>query len=65
MNENPTGKLKDLQQKLGVQIPITEVQTLLHNCPYCKMGTRITIAVFGKRGPPSNYLMETKPFTCS
>lgn len=58
-------KLKGLQQKLAVQIPIREVQTLLHKCPHCKTGTLVTIAVFGKRGPPSKYLTETKPIACS
>jgi hypothetical protein len=57
-------KLKDLQQKLGVQLKIKEVQTLLHKCPTCKTGTMITIEVFGKRGPPAKYFMENKPVAC-
>lgn len=52
-------KLKDLQKKLGVQLKIKEVQTLLHKCPTCKTGTMITIEVFGKRGPPAKYLLVT------
>ncbi len=58
-------KLKDLQQRLGVTIQPKEPQTRLHKCPACKTGTMITIEVFGKRGPPAKYFMETQPVACS
>jgi hypothetical protein len=58
-------KLKDLQKKLGVQLKIKEVQTLLHKCPNCKTGTMITIEVFGKRGPPAKYLLVTEIIACN
>jgi Putative transposase/Transposase zinc-binding domain len=57
-------KLKALQQKLKVQIPIKQAPALLHKCPTCKTGTMITIDVFGKRGPPVKYLTETKTIAC-
>lgn len=50
------GKLQNLQQQLHVQRPATKSQTLLRKCPYCKTGTLITVEVFGKRGPPAEYL---------
>ncbi|MGH2507848.1 MAG: IS91 family transposase, partial [Ktedonobacteraceae bacterium] len=52
------GKLQALQRELKVTRPETKSKTLLRKCPYCKTGTLITIEVFGKRGPPKEYLME-------
>ncbi len=40
------GKLRELQKKLAVQIPVNKVQPLLHKCPNCKTGTMITIKRF-------------------
>jgi Putative transposase/Transposase zinc-binding domain len=57
-------KLKELQQKLNVQIPIKQAPTLLHQCPTCKTGTMVTIEVFGKRGPPVKYLLVTENSAC-
>ena len=53
-------KLKDLQTKLCIFIPIQQLETKLHKCPHCKTGTMVTLEVFGKRGPPSTYLLVTK-----
>lgn len=30
-------------------------ETILHQCPICKVGTLKTVLVFDKRGPPENY----------
>jgi len=56
------GKLQALQKELKVKRPetATAVQTLLRKCPCCKTGTLITIEIFGKRGPPKAYLLETE-----
>lgn len=52
-------KLQQLQQQLNITIKLPLVnKTLLHRCPCCKTGVLITIEVFGKRGPPSQYLPE-------
>ena len=53
-------KLQALQQQLRISRKDTPPQTLLRRCPCCKTGTLITIEVFGKRGPPELYLLETK-----
>lgn len=52
------GKLQGLQRDLKVKRPEAKVKTFLHKCPCCKTGTMITIEVFGKRGPPKEYLLE-------
>ena len=52
------GKLQQLQSSLMVVRKAAAVKTLLLKCPCCKTGTLITIEVFGKRGPPSKYLLE-------
>ena len=52
------GKLKALQVQLKVIAQPIPVKTMLHQCPCCKTGTLITIEVFGKRGPPKQYLPE-------
>lgn len=54
------GKLQALQRDLKVKRPEVKAKTMLHKCPCCKTGTMITIEVFGKRGPPQQYLMENK-----
>jgi hypothetical protein len=52
------GKLQALQAALHVKKKAQPVNTLLRKCPCCKTGTLITIEVFGKRGPPKQYLLE-------
>lgn len=52
------GKLRALQTQLKVAVKPMQVKTLLRKCPCCKIGTLITIEVFGKRGPPPYYLPE-------
>ena len=52
------GKLQQLQTKLKVDKPEVKPKTMLRKCPCCKTGTLITIEVFGKRGPPSIYIVE-------
>lgn len=52
------GRLQQLQERLHVQRPETEVKNLLRKCPSCKTGTLITIEVFGSRGPPKQYLLK-------
>jgi len=52
------GKLQQLQQELHVQRPEVTPATRLRQCPCCKTGTLVTIEVFGKRGPPQQYLPE-------
>lgn len=54
------GKLQGLQKELNVNRPAEKTKTLLRKCPCCKTGTLITIEVFGKRGPPRKYLLETQ-----
>jgi hypothetical protein len=52
------GRLQALQAALHVKRKGQPVNTLLRKCPCCKTGTLITIEVFGKRGPPKQYLLE-------
>ncbi len=52
------GKLQSLQSDLQIKISEVKAKTLLRKCPCCKTGTMITIEMFGKRGPPEEYLME-------
>jgi hypothetical protein len=52
------GKLQTLQTQLKIKRPQLKVKTLLKKCPCCKTGTLITLEVFGKRGPPKQYLLE-------
>lgn len=54
------GKLQNLQASLKVERPIAAPKTLLRKCRCCKTGTLVTIAVFGKRGPPLQYLLENR-----
>jgi Putative transposase/Transposase zinc-binding domain len=55
------GRLQALQKELSITHPVIRVKTLLRKCPCCKTGTLITIEVFGKRGPPQLYLLDTQP----
>jgi len=52
------GKLQQLQKELKVLRSEAPLKTLLQKCRCCKTGTLITIEVFGKRGPPKEYLLE-------
>jgi Putative transposase/Transposase zinc-binding domain len=54
------GRLQQLQQELHVKRPEVKANTRLRKCPCCQTGTLVTIAVFGKRGPPQQYLLETQ-----
>ncbi len=54
------GKLQALQTSLKVIRMAAPVKTLLRKCPCCKTGSLITIEVFGKRGPPKQYLPENQ-----
>jgi hypothetical protein len=54
------GRLQKLQEQLKIVRPAQQPNTLLHKCPCCKTGTLITIEIFGKRGPPKNYLQLAK-----
>lgn len=55
------GKLQALQVALQVERKEQPVNTRLRKCPCCKTGTLITVEVFGKRGPPAQYVAETQP----
>lgn len=47
-------KLKALQEQLKVVLSKNTASKSVHRkCPCCKVGTLITIEVFGKRGPPN------------
>lgn len=50
------GKLKALQQEMGVVENSKPQQSKLHCCPQCKKGKLITIMAFDSRGPPKEYL---------
>jgi hypothetical protein len=52
------GKLQALQMALKVKRKEPAQKTMLRRCPCCKTGTLITIKIFGKRGPPKQYLVE-------
>ena len=54
------GKLQALQATLHVERKTKPVNTLLRKCPCCKTGLLLTIEVFGKRGPPKQYLGENQ-----
>ena len=53
-------KLKELQGQMMVVAKQFEAQTKLHCCPHCKTPTMEMIDVFGKRGPPKEYLLGTQ-----
>lgn len=55
------GKLQSLQTALYIKRKNAPVKTLLRKCYCCKTGSLVTIEVFGKRGPPKQYLLETQP----
>ena len=51
------GRLQQLQQDLHIKRPEVQPDTRLRKCPYCKTGTLVTMEVFGKRGPPQQYVL--------
>ena len=56
------GRLQGLQASLNTKPrAAAPLKTILRTCPCCKTGTLITIEIFGKRGPPQEYLIATKP----
>ena len=55
------GKLQALQSDLKIKIPEVKPKTLLNKCRCCGEGKLITIAVFGQRGPPPEYLFVIQP----
>ena len=57
------GKLQALQSDLKIKIQEVTPKTLLNKCRCCKAGNLITIAVFGQRGPPSEYLFVIHPMS--
>ncbi len=57
------GKLQRLQSALNIRIPEAEPKTLLNKCRCCGEGNLVTIAVFGQRGPPQDFLFVTQPLS--
>lgn len=57
------GKLQALRRSVDAVSPVVKIKTLLRKCTSCKTGTLVTIEVFGKRGPPPNYItgQQTAP----
>lgn len=55
------GKLQTLQSILHVERKAKPLNTLLRKCPCCGTGLLLTLEVFGKRGPPKQYLGENQP----
>ncbi|OWK73805.1 IS91 family transposase, partial [Flavobacteriaceae bacterium JJC] len=54
------GKLQALQSDLKIQITEVKPKTLLKKCRCCKEGNLVTIAIFGQRGPPQDFLFVTQ-----
>ena len=50
------GKLQSLQSDLNIRVPEAKPKTLLNKCRCCKEGNLVTIAIFGQRGPPQDFL---------
>lgn len=57
------GILQSLQLDLNIKIPEAKPRTLLNKCRCCKEGTLITIAIFGQRGPPQEFLFVNQNFS--
>jgi hypothetical protein len=55
------GRLQTLQATLHIKRSNAPVKTLLRRCPCCQTGILVTIEVFGIRGPPKQYLLQTQP----
>src|SRR5690606_17890490 len=59
------GKLQALQSDLKIKIPEVTPKTLLNKCRCCKTGDLVTIAVFGQRGSPPEYLFVAQPVSAN
>ena len=57
------GKLQGLQESLKVERSVFVPQTMLRKCRCCKKGNLVTIAIFGQRGPPQDFLFVTQTFS--
>ncbi|AZI39724.1 IS91 family transposase [Epilithonimonas vandammei] len=57
------GKLQSLQSDLNIRVPEAKPKTLLNKCRCCKEGNLVTIAIFGQRGPPQDFLFVTQPLS--
>ena len=57
------GKLQALQSDLKIKIPEAPPKTLPNKCRCCREGNLVTIAVFGQRGPPQDFLFVNQPFS--
>jgi hypothetical protein len=57
------GKLQYLQADLNIRTPEAKPKTLLNKCRCCKQGNLVTIALFGQRGPPQEYLFVIQPLS--
>ena len=57
------GKLQGLQESLKVERSVFVPQTTLRKCRWCKKGKLVTIAIFGQRGPPQDFLFVTQTFS--
>ncbi|ADQ16684.1 transposase [Leadbetterella byssophila DSM 17132] len=54
------GKLQRIQKDIKVVRPIIKPKTQHKKCYCCKAGNLITLHVFGQRGPPKAYLIESQ-----
>jgi Putative transposase len=57
-------KFAALQKRLNMAPRQVDITTKLHRCPCCKTGTLLTIAIFGKRGPPEQYKAAAQTSAC-
>jgi Putative transposase/Transposase zinc-binding domain len=57
-------KFVELRKRLKMPATPIEIETKLHRCPCCQTGTLITIAIFGKRGPPGQYKTGENTSAC-
>ena len=54
------GKLQKIQKDIKVVRSIIKTKTQHKKCYCCKAGNLITLHVFGQRGPPKAYLIESQ-----
>jgi Putative transposase len=57
-------KFAALKQRLNIPLLQHDPTTKLHHCPCCKTGILITIAIFGKRGPPQQHKSDENTASC-
>lgn len=57
-------KFMELRKQLKMPLTKIDIKTKLHSCPCCKTGTMITLMIFGKRGPPEQYITGEKRNAC-